>query len=342
MRLTLTGLSALALVLSASPAFAWQSHGHDHDDAHDHGQAHDHGASTDQGEAHDHGDAHSHDGGHDHDHGDEHSHAEPEHHGTGGLRLAAETIGDTAAGQPVNLALSLSGPDGAALAADDLVMSHGHRLHVMIVDEGLEDYRHLHVDEDASGRFEVTFTPAYERIYRVWASVTLAEALVEEEHGHPHGDDAHGEHGDHHEAGSRATATDWITVGEDAAPFIIPANLFEAESGDYRFEIHAEGNVTAGEVSELHLMVTDADGNPVDQLEPLLGAYAHLAGFNAGASRMVHAHPSGLEPQSAEDRGGPELGFEITFPEAGVYRLFVQVLIDGVEVPAVFTVVAGE
>jgi hypothetical protein len=209
----------------------------------------------------------------------------------------------------------------------------------MIVDEGLEDYRHLHVDGDANGRFEVTFTPEHQRIYRVWASATLAEALVEEEHGHPHGG---GEHGDHHESGSRATATDWITVGEDAAPFILPANAFQAESGDYRFEIHAEGDVVAGEASELHLMVTDADGNPVDRLEPLLGAYAHLVGFNTGASRMVHAHPSGMEPQSTDDRSGPELGFEVIFPQAGVYRLFVQVMIDGVEVPAVFTVVAGE
>jgi len=356
MKTTLTGLAALSLMLGAAPA--WAQHSHDHGDTHSHDQ--DHGHSHDD----DHGHAHG-DGGHDH------HDAAPE-----GLQLAVEANGAVTPGAPVSLSLALSAPDGTAITADDLVANHGHKLHIMIIDEGLDDFHHLHVDADANGVFQVEFTPQYARIYRVWADTVLAEPLPEveqddhghghddeHEHGHDHEDEharahahsedhdhgeshAHGdEHADGHHGGDHGhdgaeTATAWIAVGDEAAPYIAPLEVLESEAAGYRFTLSFDGHIHSGESMPMRLAVTDAGGNEVTSLEPILGAFAHLVGFNPGASTMVHAHPGGMEPQTASERGGPTLDFDVMIENPGVHRLFAQFRIGGQDITTSFTVVA--
>ena len=335
MKTTLTGLAALSLMLGAAPA--WAQHSHDDD----HGHAHND----------DHGHAHG-DGGHDH------HDAAPE-----GLQLAVEANGAVAPGVPVSLSLALSAPDGTAVTADDLVTNHGHKLHIMIIDEGLDDFHHLHVDADANGVFQVEFTPQYARIYRVWADTVLAEPLPEveqDDHGHDHDDEhehghedeharahAHGEdhdhgedHGDDHGHEGAETATAWIAVGDEAAPYIAPIEVLESEAAGYRFALSFDGHIHSGESTPMRLTVTDAGGNEITSLEPVLGAFAHLVGFNPGASTMVHAHPGGMEPQSASERGGPALDFDVMIDNPGVHRLFAQFRIGGQDITTSFTVVA--
>ena len=358
MKTALTGLAALSLVLGTAPA--WSQHSHDNGDTHAHEQDHGHSHDDDHGHAHD-------DGGHDH-----HDEA-PE-----GLQLAVEANGSVAPGTPVSLSLALSAPDGTAITADDLVANHGHKLHVMIIDEGLDDFHHLHVDADANGVFQVDFTPQYARIYRVWADTVLAEPLPEAEaegHGHPHEDEHarahtdgeahdHGEghdHGDghaeghddhhgrdnggdhdesHHGHDGAETATAWIAVGDEAAPYIAPIETLESEAAGYRFTLAFDDHIHSGESMPMQLTVSDAGGNAVTSLEPVLGAFAHLVGFNPGASAMVHAHPGGAEPQSASERGGPTLNFDVMIENPGVHRLFAHFRIGGEDITTSFTVVA--
>jgi hypothetical protein len=54
---------------------------------------------------------------------------------------------------------------------------------------------------------------------------------------------------------------------------------------------------------------------------------------------MMHVHPDGAEPTTADARGGPALAFTLEPKVAGPQRLFVQVRANGCEVTAPFTLV---
>jgi hypothetical protein len=54
------------------------------------------------------------------------------------LAVAAESA--PTPGKPVALTLTLTGADDKPLRPDAIAVSHGHKVHVMIVDSALEDY----------------------------------------------------------------------------------------------------------------------------------------------------------------------------------------------------------
>jgi hypothetical protein len=74
------------------------------------------------------------------------------------------------------------------------------------------------------------------------------------------------------------------------------------------------------------------------KLEPTMQAYAHLVGFSANRSQLIHAHPMGEEPRSSNQRGGPNLKFGVEFPKPGNYRLFLQIKVEGKDVFVPFDV----
>lgn len=74
-----------------------------------------------------------------------------------------------------------------------------------------------------------------------------------------------------------------------------------------------------------------ADGRPVEDLRPYLGALAHLAIFREGASASAHNHGGGPEfapfagLQPVPNYGGPKIYFEHVFPDPGRYRIYAQI-----------------
>ena len=311
--------ASLALVMASPSAFAQHSHGPDH--------SHDHGHSHDQDGAHDH-DAPA--DGH-HDHGDRHDGHAITPPVMGGLTISPLTAVE--AGAPVTVALSLQNAEGAEVTANDLAVTHERKLHVMIIDEGLEDYIHTHPDPDENGRFAITFTPKCARAYRIWADFTVAD----EDAPAPAAAER-----DHHDApsGTPVVAAASLAVGDDAAPAFAGKNALFVDAGALRFRLWADGDVKAGETARFRLSVTDEDGTPFRGLEPIMGAYAHLVGFDPGATAMAHAHPSGAHPHGPDSRGGPDLVFDVMLDKPGPHRLFLQTRKDGEEIAAAFTVVA--
>lgn len=63
-----------------------------------------------------------------------------------------------------------------------------------------------------------------------------------------------------------------------------------------------------------------------DKLDPYLGAKGHLVALRQGDLAYLHTHPH-----------GDELAFEMTYPSAGAYRLFVQFSYEGRIQTAAFT-----
>ncbi len=84
------------------------------------------------------------------------------------------------------------------------------------------------------------------------------------------------------------------------------------------------------------MTVTDAEGRPDAQLEPVMNAFAHLVGFCDDHATVVHLHPAGGDIVNAALRGGPTLDFLFYPPKTGFIRLFCQVQRGGQPIFAPF------
>lgn len=79
------------------------------------------------------------------------------------------------------------------------------------------------------------------------------------------------------------------------------------------------GDLAAGREAPMTFTVTNAaDGTPVTDLAPYLGAPAHMLIVKRDLSDAIHAHPE--EQQS----GGPTVSFHPLMPAAGDYKLWIQ------------------
>jgi hypothetical protein len=77
-----------------------------------------------------------------------------------------------------------------------------------------------------------------------------------------------------------------------------------------------------------------ATGAPATDLQPYLGAAGHLLLASADLAIAAHSHP--VAEMSAP--GGPDVVFQLLFPRAGEYRMWVQVQRHGEVLTASFTV----
>lgn len=271
-------------------------------------------------------------------------HASHDH--SGPVSITATPVGVMASGKPTTLTLRLTDQKGQPIVAEDLRENHEHLLHVMVVDAGLEDYAHAHPTANADGTFSFAFTPRLDRPYRLWADFQLADheagGKSAPENDHSHGDHSHGDHshGDaaHADHGAPVYASTDLAVGKGAVPAVAAQQSLRAETGGMRFQLSLPSVLQAGKATQAQLAVVGPDGKPFTQLEPLMGAYAHIVGFNPGATTMLHVHPEGAEPKSAAARGGPVISFTLEPEAPGPQRLFVQVKANGVEISVPFTV----
>jgi hypothetical protein len=74
---------------------------------------------------------------------------------------------------------------------------------------------------------------------------------------------------------------------------------------------------------------------PSDGLEPYLGAWGHMLAASDDLIDLMHTHPFQAD-------GGPREQFNVIFPRARTYRLWVQFQRKGVVNTAVFTLPVAE
>ena len=75
--------------------------------------------------------------------------------------------------------------------------------------------------------------------------------------------------------------------------------------------------------------------DPADGLEPYLGAWSHMLAASDDLIDMIHDHPVVAD-------GGPEMQFNVIFPRARTYKLWVQFQRKGVVNTAEFNVPVSE
>lgn len=262
------------------------------------GQDAGHGADADLGEG---GDAAHDDGGDDAAHDNDHA-EQPT--GVTGLAVSEDgyTLRPETTTLPVGtspLRFTVTGPDGEPVTSYD--PTHEKDLHLVVVRRDTTGFQHLHPEQDADGAWSTPLTLDRPGPYRVYADFAPA--------GEP----------------ARTLATDVVVPGE-YRPEDLPAPARETAVDGYAVAL--EGDLDAGEVA----FTVSRDGEPVDDLEPYLGAGGHLVVLREGDLGYLHVHPEG------DDDTGPRIAFAAEAPSEGRYRLFLQFQPDGAVRTASFTV----
>jgi hypothetical protein len=220
------------------------------------------------------------------------------------------------AGKSIPTVIRLTGPNGKPVGVEQLEVAHTEKIHLLVIDQSLTDYQHLHpAPSDMPGEYRFDFESKFGGTYHVWADL-VPKATGRQEY-------------------SKTT----LKVDGPAAT---PNNAINttAEVDGYRFDLTTENNapLQAGKAGMVKVKVTGPDGRPFSELEPVMGAFAHMVAFPADLGSVTHVHPMGAEPKTAAERGGPDLSFHVEPDKPGYQKLFLQVQIGGKDKFAAFGV----
>ena len=209
---------------------------------------------------------------------------------------------------------------GKPLKSEDLATVHEKIVHALVIDPQMVDYTHAHPQEiDVPGEYTFTITPQTDCTYRVWADVTPVGGKQEFAMVDMPGKDG---------CGSRPVDQTEVLTG--------------AVEG-YTMSLKLpEGGLLKGKEGALEFEITNAAGEAVTGLEPLLGAYAHVVGFYDDYRTIAHLHPLGAEPKADSDRGSAPLPFHFKPEHAGFVKLFMQISVEGKTYTVPFGVTVAE
>lgn len=216
------------------------------------------------------------------------------------------------AGRPARLRFVVREPH-AGRAVRSFTLLHERLLHLFIVSHDLTYFSHVHPEIRADGTFEQDVTLPRAGAYRLIADFA------------PEG------------AATQLLQKTIVTAGYRgslrAGP-PPPVDTGDKTTDGLRVALAASDPI-AGREQLLTFEVKDAaTGKDVTDLEPFLGAPGHLLIVGSDLLTAAHSHPV-VELSGA---AGPDVVFQVLFPRAGVYRLWVQFQRDGRVITAPFTV----
>lgn len=206
----------------------------------------------------------------------------------------------------------LSTSNGKPIEAQDLLVAHTRKLHLLIVDPTLTDYQHVHPEAGKQrGEWTFAFTPRRAGGYRVFADFTPVATG----------------------RGLYASADVEVAGGVESA---VQKNRPTDGEPLYTFELTpAAQPIRAGQPADLKFSVARRDGGAVG-MEPVMAAYAHLVAFDEARSGFAHLHPVETDLAQKPDVLRPTLNFKITIPREGRYVIWAQMNLGGREVFAPF------
>lgn len=223
------------------------------------------------------------------------------------IQIDLETEEALVVGQIETVKLELETSGGMTMAPHELAVTHTEKMHVMVIDESLEDYSHVHPRAvGIDGSYEFEFTPKKAGAYRVFAEVVPIQSR------------------------RQAIATGQLDVpGEGQKPQFEAATVSVVDGA--RFTLNqVPDQLKTGRDYTFTLDVEHVDGGPV-ALEVVMDAKGHMVAFDSAGTGFAHMHPvdSIAEARAVSVSENDKLTFLFNVPNPGWYRLFAQVQIDG-------------
>jgi hypothetical protein len=232
-------------------------------------------------------------------------------------------------GEKVRLRFIVSEPQ-TGVRVKRFVLNHEKLFHLFIISQDMADYQHIHPQLEPDGSFIVETVLPRTGLYKLHSDFF------------PIGGTSQIIHSELMTAGYERTRQSQ----KAAMPSLMPDETLMKTIDGMRVELvlggGSDGAPVAGLFVPLKYRLTDAQtGEPVQDLEPYLGAWGHTLILNADQSQYLHSHPTRMLPggtERASMRGGPEVEFGAMFPEAGDYRIWTQFQRAGKVVTVSFTV----
>jgi len=171
------------------------------------------------------------------------------------------------AGEPVNLTLAFTDRQGHAIRFLEKV--HRQPVHLIVVSKDLAEFSHIHPDPVAGDALSVVHTFAKGGEYTLYADYTAPGAAP-------------------------AIARFDLTVEGDSRPTapLYPDSTLTKTVDGVRIALATPAQLKAGEDLPLRFTLSDAHtGLPITDLEPWLGAWAHVMITSADRATFIHAHP---------------------------------------------------
>jgi hypothetical protein len=166
-------------------------------------------------------------------------------------------------------------------------------MHLFVIGDDLEYFAHDHPAQQPDGVFMLDVTLPKAGIY-----MAVAEFLPE--------------------GGTPQTVQQMFTTGDPFGRRVNVATDTEPKTVDGMRVRIDPSSIRAGGVGALAFKVEDvATGAPIVDLEPYLGASAHLLAAAVDLTEAIHGHPT-------EDVRGPDLVFKPLVPRAGRYKVWIQ------------------
>ncbi|SHF43381.1 hypothetical protein SAMN05444392_12610 [Seinonella peptonophila] len=179
---------------------------------------------------------------------------------------------------------------------EEFDISHDKKMHLIVVSEDLSFFDHLHPEWKGNGTFIVN-----DAKFPKGGKFRLYADFI------PKG-------------GSHITAThDFFIEGEQDKQPIIADELLTKDVNDLEIVLTMNPSPSVQQDTQLIFTLEDAKyGEPITDLEQVLGAVGHVVIISEDLEQYLHVHP--LE----EDATGPEARFATKFPTKGLYKIWGQ------------------
>jgi hypothetical protein len=211
------------------------------------------------------------------------------------------------AGMPVEMFFTVRDPDtGAQVSKFEIV--HEKLFHLFVVSQDLSYFIHDHPVLQADCSFRYTAKLPQPGLYRLLGDFYPTNATPQ-----------------------LIAKTIIVPGGGPLQTAKLPPDLAPKHAGNMEVELVMDPpQPIAGMKTLLFFRV-----KPVEGLEQYLGAWGHMLAASDDLIDMIHTHPFLAD-------GGPQIQFNLIFPRARTYRVWVQFQRKGVVNTAAFTVPVSE
>ena len=202
-----------------------------------------------------------------------------------------------------NTALTISVAEKSGTPVREFEFVHDKLMHLIIVGEDLSYFAHIHPTLAGSGNFTINHIFPESGIYKLWVDFK------------PKG-------------GNQTLVTfsaDVKGLPTHSLRILVYDGVYIKESSDRNYRISLklpQERIVAKRDTDIVFSISDALGNPITDLEPLMGAGGHSVIISSDLQEFLHVHPT--DEVDPNWKGGPHISFRTSFPQPGLYKAWGQ------------------
>lgn len=200
--------------------------------------------------------------------------------------------------------LTISVTEKTGTPVRDFELVYDKLMRLIIVGDDLSYFAHVHpILTGTNGNFNINHVFPESGTYKLWADFkpiggkqTLVTFLA----------DVNG-----------------LPTHKPVMPVYDGVRIKETQDKNYRISLELpQESIVAKRDADIAFSISDASGNLITDLEPLMGAGGHSVVISSDIQEFLHVHPT--EEVETDWKGGPHISFRTSFPKAGLYKAWGQ------------------